>query len=109
MGSLIEGRLILMYCPNCGTANEGGVRFCANCGTALIVSAGPQPIQQPPQQPRILPPYSPDAPPQTRDSFLRFAGIGCLVILAIFVLFGLSCARACFFGRRRFSRFGRRF
>jgi hypothetical protein len=78
-----------MYCPNCGTANEGAVRFCANCGTPLE-TAGPAPVTA-------------IAPPQSRTGFLRFLGIGCLVLLALFVLFGLGCTRACF-GRRRFLR-----
>jgi hypothetical protein len=92
-----------MYCPNCGTANEGTVRFCANCGTPLAAPSNPQPIQ-----PEVVPPYSPVAPPQTRDSFLKFLGMGCLVLLAIFVFGGLSCARSCIFGRRRGFGSGRR-
>jgi len=90
-----------MYCPNCGTANEGAVRFCANCGTPLE-TAGAEPV---------VPPYAPIAgpiaAPPTRNGFLRSLGIGCLVVLVIFVFFGLSCTRACF-GRRRYLRFGRR-
>jgi hypothetical protein len=89
-----------MYCPNCGTANENTVTFCANCGTLLHAAPNPTPLQ-----PEVVPPYSPTAPPQTRDGFLKYLGIGCLVVLAVFVLFGLSCARACLFRRRRYSRF----
>lgn len=36
-----------MFCPNCGTQNNDGVKFCANCGTALtpdIPAAAP--VQQ---------------------------------------------------------------
>jgi hypothetical protein len=61
----------------------------------------PPPPQQQPIQPEVVPPYSPAAPPQTRDVFLKYLGMGCLVIIAIFVLGGLSCAKACLFGRRR--------
>ncbi len=84
-----------MYCPNCGTANEGAVRFCANCGTPLETAAAP-----------VVPPYTPSVTavaPQSRNGFLRFLGMGCLVLLAIVVLFGLGCTRACF-GRRRYLR-----
>jgi zinc-ribbon domain len=98
-----------MYCPNCGTANEGAVRFCANCGTPLDAAAASPPVQTPfQQQPTVVPPYAPNAAPETRGGFLRFLGIGCLVVLAIFILFGLGCARSCLFGRRRYMRFGRR-
>jgi hypothetical protein len=83
------------------------VRFCANCGTPLETAAGAPPTQAPFQQPPVVPSYVPSAPPQSRGGFLRLLGIGCLVVLAIFVLFGLSCARACLF-HRRYSRFGRR-
>jgi hypothetical protein len=90
-----------MYCPNCGTANDDGVKFCANCGTPLAGGA-PHPPPQAPIQPEVVPPYAAAAPPQTRDSFLKFLGMGCLILVAIFAFGGLSCARACFFGRRRY-------
>ena len=80
---------MFMYCPNCGTANEGSVRFCANCGTSLT-SAGanpnPQPPPQQPIQPEVVPPYAPAAPPQTRDVFLKYLGMGCLILIAILFL-----------------------
>jgi hypothetical protein len=96
-----------MYCPNCGAGNEGGVRFCANCGTSLAVESAPgAPTVPPPLQPEVVPSYAPPTVPQTRDSFLKFLGMGCLILLAIFVFGGLSCAKACLFGRRR-VRFGR--
>ncbi len=90
-----------MHCPNCGTVNEGAVRFCANCGTPLAGPSVPPPIQ-----PQVVPPYSSAAPPQDRNSFLKLLGMGCVVVLAIFVFGGLGCMRACLFGRRRL-RFGR--
>lgn len=57
-----------MFCPNCGTQNNDGVRFCANCGTALTpnVSAAPQaaPMQTPPPAPAPVQPVAPVAPVQ---------------------------------------------
>lgn len=91
-----------MYCPNCGTANEGAVRFCANCGTPLDATAAGSAVPPVVPQPPVVPTYAPPPAPQTRDGFLKFLGMGCLVILAIFVLFGVGCARACLFRRRLF-------
>ena len=36
-----------MFCPNCGTQNNDGVKFCANCGTALTPDTpAAAPVQQ---------------------------------------------------------------
>ena len=80
-----------MNCPNCGLANEPQARFCANCGTPLTATGqlNPQP----------LPPVSATG----NSSPIRKVALGCLIALAIFFFFGLSCTRACF-RPRRYSR-----
>ena len=35
-----------MFCPNCGTQNNDGVKFCANCGNPLAPAAPAAPVQQ---------------------------------------------------------------
>ena len=36
-----------MFCPNCGTQNNDGVKFCANCGAALTPDTpAAAPVQQ---------------------------------------------------------------
>ena len=37
---------------------------------------------------------------------MRNIGLGCLVVLLIFLFFGLSCTRACFRHRRYYRRYG---
>ncbi|MBV8551118.1 MAG: zinc-ribbon domain-containing protein [Acidobacteriaceae bacterium] len=75
-----------MTCPNCGLQNAGNARFCANCGTPLNagvpVDAGG----------RVNPPGGSLSP-------AKAIGLGCLIIVVLFLLFGLSCARSCFFPR----------
>ncbi|MBV9082465.1 MAG: zinc ribbon domain-containing protein [Acidobacteriaceae bacterium] len=90
-----------MHCPNCGLANPDNARFCSNCGTQFSSSSGPQ---QPPYQPQYQ-----QAPPQSLPGgspVMRNIALGCLVVLLIFLLFGLSCTRACFRGRRYYRRYG---
>ena len=87
-----------MNCPNCGLANPDNAKFCANCGTAFTAASGAwqTPYQQQPAQPY-------QAAATGRNSMAKNIGLGCLVVLLIFILFGLSCTRACF-GRRRYYR-----
>lgn len=92
-----------MTCPNCGLANPDNARFCGNCGTTL----GAAPYNAPPPPPQ--PPYGtvpglPGAAPQR--SMGQKIGLGCLLALLIFFLFGLSCTRACFRPRRYYRRSG---
>src|SRR4051794_14070693 len=86
-----------MTCPNCGLVNPDKARFCGNCGTTL--SPGSYTPPQPPP-----PPYGPVSGmgqgPQR--SMGQKIGIGCLIALVIFLLFGLSCTRACFRSRRTY-------
>ena len=51
-----------MFCPNCGTQNNDGVRFCANCGTNLMPDANAAPSQ--PQAPYAAPVTPVQAPAQ---------------------------------------------
>lgn len=77
-----------MHCPNCGLENPADARFCSNCGTAF-------------NAPPNLPP-PPPPPPSTGSTVARNIAIGCLIVIAIFLLFGLSCTRACYhMGRHR--------
>lgn len=52
----------MIYCTNCGTANEPGAVFCSSCGQAMSAPATePAPPPPPPPQPSPPPPYA--APP----------------------------------------------
>jgi uncharacterized membrane protein YvbJ len=90
-----------MNCPNCGLANADGARFCANCGTALSGSAPPpgNAYQTQSQYQNPLPPQGTGSP-MGRSSTARNIALGCLILVAIFLFFGLSCMRACFGFRR---------
>jgi len=96
-----------MNCPNCGLANPDNAKFCSNCGTAFG-SAASQPFrgQQSQSQYQAAPPYpapgypAPGANPN-RNTLAKNVGIGCLIALALFLFFGLSCTRACFGFRHR--------
>ncbi len=77
-----------MNCPNCGLANPDTAKFCANCGTSFG-NASSRPYQ--PAQPYSAPNVAPGGRSMTRN-----IALGCLIILAIFLFFGLSCTRACF-------------
>ena len=107
-----------MTCPNCGLENPPGARFCANCGTTLG-GAAPPPPSTPPNDPYnpagsaygqsggytqgSSQPYNMGggyAGGGTRMSPARAIGLGCLILVVLFFLFSLSCARSCFFPRR---------
>ena len=72
-----------MFCPNCGTQNNDGVRFCANCGTNLMPDANAAPAQ--PQATYAAPvtpvqaPVQPAAPivamPQQKTNVLCVVGM----------------------------------
>lgn len=84
-----------MRCPNCGLDNPLNARFCANCGTPF------GPVQEPPQGAYYpQPPPGPQFPPP-RNSIWKNIGLGCLIAFLVFVVFGLSCTRACFHHRYR--------
>lgn len=91
-----------MTCPNCGLSNPDTARFCANCGTTLASGAG-QPYTPP--QPQNAWQYQSSMPPPARNSVGKNIAIGCLVAVLIVILFGLSCTRACFRGRRYYRHY----
>ena len=81
-----------MNCPNCGLANPDGARFCANCGTSLTGAPLPPPsAYQGQSQYQAPPPFQGRGGNTTRN-----IALGCLVLVLIFLFFGLSCTRACF-------------
>src|SRR5438270_6924898 len=92
-----------MNCPNCGLDNPDTARFCSNCGTTL----GPAPYSAPqysaPQQT-----YPPGPMPVAtgQRSVGQKIGLGCLIAVVIFFVFGISCTRACFRPRRYYRRYG---
>jgi hypothetical protein len=99
-----------MHCPNCGLLNAGDAKFCGNCGTHFTSPVN-DPAAAPPYQPiaptpapayqPINPVYPPPPPaPTDRNTFMKNLGFGCLILVALFFFFGLSCARGCFFRRR---------
>src|SRR3954454_496848 len=93
-----------MICPNCGLANPDTARFCGNCGTTLAGGSG----SYTPQPPSAQPPYASGSgiPRGPQSSMGQKIGIGCLIAVVIFFVFGLSCARACFRPRRYYRRSG---
>lgn len=76
----------MIPCPNCGLSNAANARFCANCGTPLGATAPPPP------------PYQTSAPASRLTG--KNIALGCVILLAIVLLFGVSCTRACFGFRR---------
>jgi uncharacterized membrane protein YvbJ len=91
-----------MNCPNCGLPNPDTAKFCSNCGTSFVNAPpppygtqqtyqAPSPTFQNPSQ--YLPPPTPGP---AKSSLGRNIGLGCLILLAIFLFLGLSCTRACF-------------
>jgi len=85
-----------MHCPNCGLANPDNAKFCANCGTAF---GGPSQFPSNQSQPQ----YQAPIPTGSGNRVAKNIGIGCLIAIAIVLLFGLSCTRACFGFRHRHS------
>ena len=51
-----------MFCPNCGTQNNDGVKFCANCGAGLTPAAQPAPAPAPAPAAVPVTPVAPAAP-----------------------------------------------
>jgi uncharacterized membrane protein YvbJ len=93
-----------MNCPNCGLANPDGAKFCSNCGTSFGSQAAPHKVEaeyEPPPPFQARAPYQASGAPVTRNTMMRNIGLGCLIAVVVFLLFGLSCARACFAPRRR--------
>lgn len=97
-----------MTCPNCGLNNPDNAKFCGNCGTTLTPGA-PGPSPQPPAYqppPPYQAPYQPGpypaAPPPQGNTAMKNVALGCLIVILIFLFFGLSCTRACFRPRRYF-------
>src|SRR4051794_13632019 len=96
-----------MTCPNCGLVNPDNARFCGNCGTTL----GGAPYTAPPPPP---PPYGSGSgsgtrmgtPFGTQKSTGQKIGLGCLVALLFFFLFGMSCMPPCSRPRRYYRRSG---
>lgn len=92
-----------MNCPNCGLPNPDNAKFCSNCGTSFGASSSqsassyqsqsqyqtPPPQYQPPNA------YLPPSTPGGGSSLAKNLAIGCLIVIAIFLFFGLSCTRAC--------------
>lgn len=106
-----------MICPNCGLDNPPTARFCANCGTTLSGGAAPPPPPNAPYNP-VGGGYNQGSQPYNmptggfnvggqRMSPARAIGLGCLVLVVLFFLFTLSCARSCFLPRRHFYRYSR--
>ncbi len=46
-----------MFCQNCGTQIEDGVKFCPNCGAAVEVKEEPAPVYEEPAAPAEEPQY----------------------------------------------------
>jgi uncharacterized membrane protein YvbJ len=91
-----------MNCPNCGLANPDNARFCANCGTPFGSAPSPQssPYQsqsqyQPPPPHQAPGPYQAPGAVRSGNTMAKNIGIGCLILVVIFLFFGLSCTRAC--------------
>ena len=96
-----------MFCSNCGTSSEANVQFCNNCGSTLQAATPPpdQPMQpgqpmypgQPPMPPGPMyqhPAYPPQpyAPPMSGlpgANILLVAGVGNIIVGAVFIIFGL--------------------
>jgi len=93
--------MLNMNCLNCGLAHPNDAKFCANCGTRFPNASDPQQTSYQPQGPQNWPRTVPG-----RNSVMRNIGLGCLVVLLIFLFFGLSCTRACFRHRRYYRRYG---
>lgn len=91
-----------MNCPNCGLANPDGAKFCSNCGTSFGNAPPPQsnPYQGQSQYQASAPyqasgPYQAPGATRSGGSVAKNIALGCLIVLAIFIFFGLSCTRAC--------------
>ncbi|MCU1294802.1 MAG: zinc-ribbon domain [Bryobacterales bacterium] len=92
-----------MNCPNCGLANPDTAKFCANCGTPFTGAAQGAPYQgqsQPYQAPPR--PYQMEGGRRGGTSLAKNIGLGCLILVLLFMFFGLSCTRACFGHRRTY-------
>lgn len=89
-----------MNCPNCGLANPDNAKFCANCGTRFTNDSGPWQASNRPQSPQALPGTATGG-----SSMMKNIGLGCLVVLVILLLIGMSCHRACFRPRRYYRRY----
>ena len=96
-----------MNCSNCGLANADTAKFCANCGTTLGGASMPPPTNQYQNQSQYQAPPQYQAPYPVAGTTARGGltgrniAIGCLILLAFVLFFGLSCTRACFGLRHR--------
>ena len=82
-----------MTCSNCGSYVEVNTQFCNHCGSPM--QAAPPMQQEHPPQPmhHMQQPYAPYAPPRPRlpgAGILLVAGIGNIIVGAIFIIIGLS-------------------
>ncbi|MBV9403981.1 MAG: zinc-ribbon domain-containing protein [Acidobacteriaceae bacterium] len=89
-----------MHCPNCGLENQPAAKFCANCGTSFAnakpSSAASQQSQSQYQAASSYP--TPSAPYRASNgrSLGKNIAFGCLIAVVIFLIFSISCTRACF-------------
>jgi hypothetical protein len=90
-----------MNCPNCGLTNPDNAKFCANCGMRFANLSDPHQTSYQTQSPQEWPRTAPG-----KNSVIKNIGLGCLVVLLIFLFFGLSCTRACFRHRRYYRHYG---
>ncbi|MBV9613389.1 MAG: hypothetical protein JO091_13020 [Acidobacteriaceae bacterium] len=80
-------------------ANRDNAKFCSNCGTQFDAASSQWQTPYRPQPPQA-------SPAGGQNSTLRNIALGCGIVLLIFILFGLSCTRACFGRRRYYRRYG---
>jgi hypothetical protein len=83
-----------------GLTNPDNAKFCANCGTRFANLSDPHQTLYQPQSPQEWPRTAPG-----KNSVMKNVGLG-LVVLLIFLFFGLSCTRACFRHRRYYRHYG---
>ena len=79
-----------MYCSNCGKQNKDGSRFCQYCGRPLIYPTTPPPPQSSAPLPRT--PQA-NSTGKSKVLFIILAIVGCLILVAIGVIAGLSFAQ----------------